>query len=385
MEAMKDLRYLLPPIVRGMAHDGETSLMVATVQLEEPAELMLAAPLSMDQSTVALWRSAFTGFCSEHARYPRTIAVAGQPWAVALGATLEEARSASGPSLPYGVPGSTKRGDIMKRKIALVTGGAQGFGEGIVRSLVSEGGFAYVADLNLAGASKLADELNERAGRVVAVALKVDVSDEVSVAAMMDTVAVTTGSLDLFVANAGVLRAGSVKEMALKDFQFTTSIDYTGFFICTKHAARQLAWQNLASGGTYMTDIIAMGSKSGLQGSNRNGAYAGAKFGTIGLVQSFALELVEDNIKVNAVCPGNFLDGPLWSDPQQGLFVQYLKAGKVPGAKTIADVRRFYEAKVPLNRGCRTEDVVRAICYIVEQKYETGQAVPVTGGQVMVN
>ena len=94
MEAMKDLRYLLPPIVRGMAHDGETSLMVATVQLEEPAELMLAAPLSMDQSTVALWRSAFTGFCSEHARYPRTIAVAGQPWAVALGATPRRARQA---------------------------------------------------------------------------------------------------------------------------------------------------------------------------------------------------------------------------------------------------------------------------------------------------
>jgi len=69
-------------------------------------------------------------------------------------------------------------------------------------------------------------------------------------------------------------------------------------------------------------------------------------------VQSFALELVEDGIKVNAVCPGNFLDGPLWSDPGSGLLVQYLKAGKVPGAETVEDVRRFYENKVPMKRGC---------------------------------
>jgi sorbitol-6-phosphate 2-dehydrogenase len=122
-----------------------------------------------------------------------------------------------------------------------------------------------------------------------------------------------------------------------------------------------------------------------LQGSNKNGAYAGAKFGTIGLTQSFALELAAEKIKVNAICPGNYFDGPLWSDPQNGLFVQYLKANKVPGAKTIEDVRTFYEAQAPLGRGCTPPDVVRAICYVVEQRYETGQALPVTGGQVMLS
>jgi len=55
---------------------------------------------------------------------------------------------------------------------------------------------------------------------------------------------------------------------------------------------------------------------------------------------------VEHGIKVNAICPGNFFDGPLWSDPDRGLFVQYLRTGKVPGAKTVADVKAFYEAKV---------------------------------------
>jgi len=97
------------------------------------------------------------------------------------------------------------------------------------------------------------------------------------------------------------------------------------------------------------------------------------------------MELAPYNIKVNGICPGNFLDGPLWSDPERGLFIQYLNAGKVPGAKTVADVRRFYESKVPMNRGCLPIDVARAVMYCVEQKYETGQAVPVTGGQVMLN
>ena len=87
---------------------------------------------------------------------------------------------------------------------------------------------------------------------------------------------------------------------------------------------------------------------------------------------------------MNAICPGNYLDGPLWTDPERGLFVQYLKAGKVPGAKTVEDVKAYYESKVPLGRGCLPEDIARALFYIVEQQYETGQALPVTGGQEML-
>jgi sorbitol-6-phosphate 2-dehydrogenase len=102
-------------------------------------------------------------------------------------------------------------------------------------------------------------------------------------------------------------------------------------------------------------------------------------------VASFAKELVEYNIKVNAICPGNFYDGPLWSDPEKGLFVQYLQTGKVPGARTVQDVKDFYEAKVPMRRGASGQDVLRAIYYTVEQEYETGQAIPVTGGQVMLH
>ena len=71
-------------------------------------------------------------------------------------------------------------------------------------------------------------------------------------------------------------------------------------------------------------------------------------------------------------------------DPQvQKDLARYEKV--VKNAKTIDDVKRFYEAKVPMNRGCRTQDVMKAVLYLIEQAYETGQAVPVTGGQVMLN
>src|SRR5690554_2161682 len=381
-----DPKYWIPPIVRGMTCNGETGLFVTAMDAGE-AEFTLTS-IDMNKTLehhVSEWRGAFTAFTEKHRRYPKSIALEGANWVLGLGDEFDTASKGIGSDRNPALPGSSARADIMRGKISLVTGGAQGFGEGFVKGLIDEGGFVYIADMNHGGAKELAEKLNQSAGRTVARGVYVNVTEEESVERMMDEVARTTGSIDLFVSNAGVLKAGSVKELSLQDFQFVTSVDYTGFFICTKFAARQLALQNVGSNGRYLTDIVTISSKSGLEGSNKNGAYAGAKFGTIGLAQSFALELVTDNIKVNAVCPGNFLDGPLWSDPDRGLFVQYLRAGKVPGARTVEDVRKSYESKVPLNRGCRTEDVVRAICYIVEQKYETGQAVPVTGGQVMLN
>ena len=269
-------------------------------------------------------------------------------------------------------------------KMALVTGGAQGFGEEIVRGLVAAGATVFIADLNKAGAEKLASELNASSARTAAYPLIMDVSNEDSVAGAFDVIARTTGGLDLVVSNAGVLKAGSVLEQSMADFEFVTKVNYTAFFLVAKYAGRMMKRQHAGAPG-LMTDIIQINSKSGLEGSNKNGAYAGSKFGGIGLVQSFALELIEHGIKVNAICPGNFFDGPLWSDPDRGLFVQYLRTGKVPGAKTVADVKAFYEAKVPMRRGCEGPDVIRAIFYLVEQLYETGQALPVTGGQVMLN
>jgi sorbitol-6-phosphate 2-dehydrogenase len=289
------------------------------------------------------------------------------------------------------MPGSEKsscgsaagRGDVLDGAVSAVTGGAQGFGEQIVRLLVEAGSTVFVVDLNEEGAAALCERLNSEAGRTVAIPVAANVTDEESVAHMVDRFVEDAGGIDLFVSNAGVLKAGSVKELDLKSFEFVTSVNYTGYFLCVKHVSPVMSIQH-AVNAAYLTDIIQINSKSGLEGSNKNGAYAGGKFGGIGLTQSFALELIEDGIKVNSICPGNFFEGPLWSDPDRGLFVQYLNAGKVPGAKSVKDVQAFYEAKVPMKRGCTGEDVMKAIYYIVDQAYETGQAVPVTGGQIML-
>ena len=277
-----------------------------------------------------------------------------------------------------------ERASVVKNRVALVTGGAQGIGEEIVRNFAATGALVYIADLNTKRALDLAEDINTGEGRTAALAVEVNVCDEASVEKMFGEVARTTGGLDICVSNAGVLKAGSVLEQELAEFKFVTDVNYIGFFVMCKHAARLLRLQH-ETAPSHKTDIVQVNSKSGLEGSNKNGAYAGGKFGGIGLVASFAKELVEYNIKVNALCPGNFLDGPLWSHPETGLFVQYLKTGKVPGAKTVADVRAFYEATTPMKRGCTGKDLVRALYYVVEQEYETGQAIPVTGGQIMLH
>ena len=263
-------------------------------------------------------------------------------------------------------------------KVAVVTGGAQGFGYGIAEVLAEQGADLVIADVNVEGAKNAALKLGKGASGVA-----VNVADEESVANMVTEITKLYGGIDLFVANAGVVRSGSVKLFEKKDWDFVTNINYTGYYLCCKYAARVMALQNSASG--LWSDIVQVNSKSGLVGSNRNGAYAGSKFGTIGLTQSFALELVGDKIKVNSVCPGNFFDGPLWSDPVKGLFVQYLQSGKVPGATNVTQVKEHYEKQIPMHRGCLPTDVAKAIIYCSVQLYETGQAIPVSGGQVMLN
>lgn len=269
-------------------------------------------------------------------------------------------------------------------KVVIVTGGAQGFGGGIAEMLYAQGANVVIADMNEEAGLKMAENLNAGNQSNQAYFAKVNVADAGSVEEMVAATVKQFGGLDVIISNAGILRAGGLDEMTPESFALMTDVNYKGYFLCAKYASAVMKVQSQYRKDHYM-DIIQINSKSGLKGSNRNFAYAGGKFGGIGLTQSFAMELMPHHIKVNSICPGNFFEGPLWSDPERGLFVQYLKAGKVPGAKNIQEVKAFYEAQVPAGRGCRVIDVVRAIFYIIEQEYETGQAVPVTGGQNMLN
>lgn len=393
------------PVIRGAGFDGRRGPVVrhhGPVESADGWDIEIPETEAFDGDGVHVEGiiHRIAAFVGERGVFPRGIRVGDHGYTI--GDRPEQVDSVDGPSVD---PASERRwasafvgdsGDsaqngkgIVEGRIAAVTGGAQGFGLEIASALVRAGAIVFLSDVNVEGAGREAERLNRKCGSRRAFAVEVNVGDEASVRSMVEHVVGTCGGIDLFVSNAGVLRAGSVKELSEEDFRFVTDVNYVGFFLCTKHAAPYLALQNRASlsrprAARYFTDIIQINSKSGLEGSNKNGAYAGSKFGAIGLVQSFALELVEDSVKVNAVCPGNFFDGPLWSDPDRGLFVQYLRAGKVPGATTVADVKRFYEEKVPMKRGCTGPDVVKAILYLVDQEYETGQALPVTGGQVML-
>ena len=281
------------------------------------------------------------------------------------------------------VSGGSSRGRV-EGKTIIVTGAAQGFGEGIARELIREGANIVVADLNEVTGEKTAAAFNALCRGNKAIFVKTNVAELDSVRALVRETVLQFGALDAFVSNAGVARAGDLETLAPETFEFVTKINYHAFFYCSKAASHIMKIQT-ALDPEYFADIVQINSKSGLEGSKANYAYAGSKFGGIGLTQSFALELAPFRIKVNAICPGNFLDGPLWSDPEKGLFIQYLNAGKVPGAKTVADVREYYLSKVPMRKGCNPEDVCKAILYAIDQTGETGQAIPVTGGQVMLN
>ncbi|HEY3406928.1 MAG TPA: SDR family NAD(P)-dependent oxidoreductase, partial [Propionicimonas sp.] len=272
----------------------------------------------------------------------------------------------------------------MTGKVVMVTGAAQGFGLGITTELLAEGAQVVLADLNIELATKNAAELSARHGAGRAVAVAVNVADPDSQLAAIAAATAIYGGIDVFISNAGVVRSEGVMTQPVADFDLVTGVNYRGYFLGVRAVAPIMAAQHAARPDALF-DIIEINSKSGLEGSKRNFAYSGSKFGGIGLTQSFALELIEYGIKVNAICPGNYLDGPLWMDPERGLFVQYLNAGKVPGATTVADVRKSYEDKVPMGRGCLPSDLAKAVYYIVDQAYETGQAVPVTGGQNMLN
>ena len=283
------------------------------------------------------------------------------------------------------VAAAGSRAGRAENKTIIVTGAAQGFGEGIARNLLLEGANIVVADLNEEVGQKTVEHFNTLVKNNRAIFVKTNVGDLESIKNMVHKTVCNFGGIDTFISNAGVLRAGGLEDMTPENFDFVTKINYNAYFYCTKVVSSVMKLQTKYSSKEYYGDIIQINSKSGLRGSKANFAYAGGKFGGIGLTQSFALELAPSRIKVNSICPGNYYEGPLWSDPENGLFVQYLRAGKVPGAKTVDDVKAFYLAQVPMNKGCKPEDVTKGALYLMDQCGETGQALPITGGQVMMS
>ena len=258
----------------------------------------------------------------------------------------------------------------LQDKIAIVTGGAQGLGAAICLRLAQEGAHVVVADLNLPGAEATADAVAAQTGQRT-LAVKVDVTDEAQVAALVDRTVEAFGRLDILISNAGVLVAGEIDTFPAEKWRFVINVNLFGYFLVAKHAVRVMKPQKSGV-------IVQINSKSGKKGSYKNSAYAASKFGGIGLTQSLALELAEDGIRVNAVCPGNMLDSPLWVN---SLYAQYAKKWGI----TEEEVRQKYINQVPMKRGCTYEDVCNVVVFLASEQsaYMTGQAINVTGGQEM--
>jgi sorbitol-6-phosphate 2-dehydrogenase len=263
-------------------------------------------------------------------------------------------------------------GERYTGKVVIVTGAAQGLGQAIAQAFLDEGASVALADVNAVKLDETVHELHETAPRRV-IPVQTDVTSEPSVRLMVQTALDVFKRLDVLVSNAGILKAGDVTEFDAADWRSVIDVNLVGYFLCAKHAARAMKERG---GGA----IVQINSKSGRVGSFRNSAYAASKFGGIGLTQSLALELAPYKIRVNAVCPGNLLDSPLWVD---SLYAQYAEKWGM----SKEEVRAKYIAQVPLGRGCEYGDVTAAVLFLASDQaaYITGQALNIDGGQVMGN
>ncbi len=255
-------------------------------------------------------------------------------------------------------------------KRAIVTGAAQGLGKAIAERLLDEGCRVLLTDIQeaaLAGTGALLKQ--KHGGR--ADFLKGDITVEADVEALVGRIVGAWGGLDVFVANAGVLVSGAITAFDAAKWRKVVEVNLVGVMICMKHALAVMEKQGSGS-------FIEINSKSGKKGSFKNSAYAASKFGGIGLVQSAALEMAEHGVRVNAVCPGNLLDSPLWTG---SLFRQYARNQGI----TEEEVRRKYIDQVPMKRPCAYDDVCNVVTFLASDlsSYMTGQAINVTGGQEM--
>jgi sorbitol-6-phosphate 2-dehydrogenase len=227
-----------------------------------------------------------------------------------------------------------------------------------------------VADVNLERGQQVAEAVRQQTDRD-AIAVETDVTNGQHVQAMVQSAMDRFDRLDILVANAGIADTFEITAFPEERWRQIIDVNLVGYFLCAKAAAKVMKAQKNGV-------IIQINTKSGKKGSLWNSAYSASKFGGIGLTQSIALDLAPYNVRVNAVCPGNLLDSPLWVED---LYAKYAVKLNV----TPEEVRAIYEAKVPLKRGCTYEDVGNLVIFLASDQasYMTGQAINVTGGQEM--
>jgi 3-oxoacyl-[acyl-carrier protein] reductase len=255
-------------------------------------------------------------------------------------------------------------------KVALVTGAGRNIGRAIALGLARDGAAVVVngrSDRN--AVESVAGEIAALGGR--AVAHLADVSDPRAVERMVEDAAAALGGIDIAVLNAGLRRQTPFLDMRLEEWREILSVALDGAFVLTQAVVPHM----IRRGGGA---VVGLSGISTHVGTPQRAHVSASKAGLEGLMRALAVELAPHGIRVNAVCPGNLLDGTLWQD---SLFEQYARTQGL----TRDEVRAKYESQVPLGRGATNDDVANVVVFLCsdESSYMTGQAINVTGGQEM--
>jgi NAD(P)-dependent dehydrogenase (short-subunit alcohol dehydrogenase family) len=247
-------------------------------------------------------------------------------------------------------------------KVAVITGGASGIGEGTVRLFVDEGARVVIADVQDKKGEVLADTLGGRA-----VYQRTDVTEEVDVKAAVQRAVDEYGRLDCMFNNAGFGGAvGPIEEIPVDEYDKTMNVLLRGVFLGMKHAAPVMKAQGSGS-------IISTASVAGIKGGDGPHIYSAAKAAVIHLTRSVSLELGESGVRVNCICPGGIAT-PIF----KGAFPDQT----VDDATIVESVKPFLKEFQPIKRAGVADDIARAALFLAsdESTFVTGHAMVVDGG-----
>src|SRR6516162_2940290 len=255
------------------------------------------------------------------------------------------------------VPSSKLR---LENQVAVVTGGARGLGAGIVSRFVEEGARVVFSDL----LNEKGKALEEEFGQNVAF-YRADATSAPDTEALMDFAVQRFGRLDCVVNNAGTGGVrGPIAEIPVEGFDQSIALLLRGPFLGIKYAVPHM------KGGT----IINIASISGITAGYSPHVYTAAKFGIVGLTKSVALELAEQGIRVNAICPGKMATY-IWARVYPDMPADLVE--RVPEI-----TEQWLAEGVPLGRAGLPADIANAALWLAssESSFVTGQAIVVDGG-----